>query len=761
MPCLFYFRSQPTIMECDVIPDCSQEIDPLGNLENCDSLSDESCSYGGALNAQIISSSGTSFIIQPVIAHNKSTNDSIAFSEESSRRKNPKNNNHNVKRKLSRTINNTILPPPPPASTLVKSNITINTSLFTSQASTMREVLASIPGFSIKPRRRSNKKMSTAAQIEQTREGCIDLETPDSILCGTNLRSLLNKHTFSMLPPLYQYKLVQLLPIVDRPPIDAESLTIRLNSSSLNNEFFARACLEWRERLSEGEFTPENQLKLKAEAEKEKSKLDPWKIKHFEPFWGESLYNTDVNRQSVKTKHVNVPTGNTTPATSISNSNYTTSSGRTVRNPISYSSSNYCPTQKRTRTVGVLTRSTTAAVVHQLQDFSNKIPTNVPDLLPIRNKIKSSEVVQIETEPNNQMSSIADAENNELPEQSNTKPLITDESIEDTEKKLTEVLVPIETSLKQSDPEKSDAITTPTTTTPTLLAEQACKRATKRSVSNDISQVKVSRYSGDVIENDTSFDIVDAPESESTAGSNSVLNYIPDKKPNLTSDVQINSIHTLTLSPPLHTNIQSNTFKSNEDSKGDLIYSTNSKCVISTTDVPSNSKEFENSNPEYSQLSTDCPPLIITDKFDPNSNSNTSDNKSNMEHILKIQNFEGVLQMQSNMMPLDSTERYENTSVTTPIDMAAVNMIVCTAVDGSTAGSDESSNSNTALVDCNGENSDDTAVEELEPSIQNLEPLEDDPIEQKFTDAENYVLESGEISGDSRGTIILYYYSNY
>jgi len=80
----------------------------------------------------------------------------------------------------------------------------------------MREVLASIPGFSIKPRKRSTKKLSTAAQLEQTKEGCIDLETPDSILVNTNLRALLNKHTFSSLPPLYQCKLVQLLPDVDR-----------------------------------------------------------------------------------------------------------------------------------------------------------------------------------------------------------------------------------------------------------------------------------------------------------------------------------------------------------------------------------------------------------------------------------------------------------------------------------------------------------------------------------------------------------------
>lgn len=154
------------------------------------------------------------------------------------------------------------------------------------QASTMREVLASIPGFNLKTRRRSTKKMSTAAQIAQTHEGCIDLETPDSILVGTNLRALLNINTFSMLPPLYQYKLIQLLPSVDRPNVTNPE-SIELKPSSLNNEFFARACVEWQNRLAEGEFTPENQLKLKSEAEKEKSKLDPWKLKHFEPIWGD------------------------------------------------------------------------------------------------------------------------------------------------------------------------------------------------------------------------------------------------------------------------------------------------------------------------------------------------------------------------------------------------------------------------------------------------------------------------------------------
>ncbi|XP_037944965.1 polycomb protein Asx isoform X2 [Teleopsis dalmanni] len=189
--------------------------------------------------------------------------------------------------------------------TATTTTATSTTSTAITQASTMREVLASIPGFSMKPRRRSSKKISTAAQIEQTKDGKIDLETPDSILASTNLRALLNKQTFSMLPPFFQYNLIQLLPSVDRDAIEVEQFSspssdqtpIQLGPSSLNNEFFARACLEWRERLSEGEFTPENQVKLKTEAEREKNKLDPWKLKHFEPIWGEKSNRSDTGSE--------------------------------------------------------------------------------------------------------------------------------------------------------------------------------------------------------------------------------------------------------------------------------------------------------------------------------------------------------------------------------------------------------------------------------------------------------------------------------
>ncbi|KAL5022009.1 hypothetical protein ScPMuIL_001164 [Solemya velum] len=151
-------------------------------------------------------------------------------------------------------------------------------------SSTMKELLSGIPGFSLKPRKRSHKKLSTAAQIAQTKEGCIDLETPDSILVNTNLRALINKHTFSMLPVTYQHKLLCLLPECDQIS-NSESLP-RMSATALSNEFFSKACQEWRDRLADGEFTAESQLRLKQEEEKEQSKLDPWKSKHFEPVWG-------------------------------------------------------------------------------------------------------------------------------------------------------------------------------------------------------------------------------------------------------------------------------------------------------------------------------------------------------------------------------------------------------------------------------------------------------------------------------------------
>jgi additional sex combs-like protein len=81
----------------------------------------------------------------------------------------------------------------------------------------MQEVLASIPGFNLKHRKKTARKLSAAAQLEQTKEGLIDLETPDSIFAVLNLSKLLTQETLAQLPLLYQQKLLQLLPEVDRP----------------------------------------------------------------------------------------------------------------------------------------------------------------------------------------------------------------------------------------------------------------------------------------------------------------------------------------------------------------------------------------------------------------------------------------------------------------------------------------------------------------------------------------------------------------
>lgn len=285
--------------------------------------------------------------------------------KQSKRRK--KSSNHT--RPLPRIIVKPLPPPPPPENREWTAALSYSEEPI-SKPSTMREVLASIPGFSIKPRKRSGKKLSTAAQLQQTREGCIDLETPDSILVNTNIRQLLNKHTFSMLPPLYQYKLGQLLPSVDRL-----SQTGRLNSSSLNNEFFARACLEWQTSLSGGELTPESQQKMKTETEKEKSKIDPWKLKHFEPIWGEksrrekSSLGLNSERPSLKTTIKLRPTASITSSSIVPKIKKSKSSN-----------------SKRMRSVGAVTRSSskTDDMPDEAPNVSTKSSAPVPDLLPLK-----------------------------------------------------------------------------------------------------------------------------------------------------------------------------------------------------------------------------------------------------------------------------------------------------------------------------------------------------------------------------------------
>ncbi|XP_075451453.1 putative Polycomb group protein ASXL2 isoform X3 [Ascaphus truei] len=141
----------------------------------------------------------------------------------------------------------------------------------------------SLQGLGKKALQRSDRLQ--ARHLKRTKCAEIDVETPDSILVNTNLRALINKHTFSLLPGECQQRLLLLLPEVDRQA--GPDGLMKLSSSALNNEFFTSAAQSWKERLAEGELTPEMQLRIRQEIEKEK-KVEPWKEQFYESYYGEN-----------------------------------------------------------------------------------------------------------------------------------------------------------------------------------------------------------------------------------------------------------------------------------------------------------------------------------------------------------------------------------------------------------------------------------------------------------------------------------------
>lgn len=146
--------------------------------------------------------------------------------------------------------------------------------------------------------------------------------------------------------------------------------------------------------------------------------------------------------------------------------------------------------------------------------------------------------------------------------------------------------------------------------------------------------------------------------------------------------------------------------------------------------------------------------IFETNTIEEDRGSSSSTHAScNLDNIFKIQNFEGVLQLQPSSIIMDSDvashshlalqmqkhlqaqqEHQLNFDASQKIDEDGSNLMI----GSSMTICDESSNSG------------DTAVEELEPTIQNLE------LDQKFNDAESYLIESGEISGDSGGKFYIW-----
>uniref|UniRef100_A0A4W5NII8 ASXL transcriptional regulator 1 n=1 Tax=Hucho hucho TaxID=62062 RepID=A0A4W5NII8_9TELE len=152
------------------------------------------------------------------------------------------------------------------------------------QSSRQRKKAVMMPRVVLTPLK-VNGEHVPSGPMKRSRGGVeVDFETPGSILVNTNIRALINMRTFSAFPAHSQQQLLQLLPEVDRQ-VGPDGLA-RLSNSALNNEFFTHASQSWKERLAEGEFTHEMQVRFRQEMEKEK-KVEAWKEKFFEEYHGQ------------------------------------------------------------------------------------------------------------------------------------------------------------------------------------------------------------------------------------------------------------------------------------------------------------------------------------------------------------------------------------------------------------------------------------------------------------------------------------------
>lgn len=229
-------------------------------------------------------------------------------------------------------------------------------------------------------------------------------------------------------------------------------------------------------------------------------------------------------------------------------------------------------------------------------------------------------------------------------------------------------------------------------------------------------------------EADTETDVETVAEDDKTKeiqtlSSNDFSEYSNDE-PVVSSVSSANSVSTVKVKTPIPSTSTSSASGTVNDIYDRAFHSSASDVLLSSASV---STFDENSGPDDA-----CTSL-----------------KSNatLDNIFKLQNFEGVLQIQPPSSILEQQPKVHSQLVDGDLILDDHDVLL----PNNLAIGEDSSCSTAALADCSGDNSADTGVEELEPTIQNLQTLEDDPIEQKFTDAENYVLESGEISGDSGG----------
>lgn len=125
-------------------------------------------------------------------------------------------------------------------------------------------------------------------QLQEIRgERRVNLQTSDSVLTITNLKSILTLEALQSLPIHCQNQLVRLLPEFDRIPQRDGSL--QATKTALSNEYFARFCAQYLEKLSDNKLSDKAVEQSKSDTSRQLAKLDPWKLKNYEPIWGKKL----------------------------------------------------------------------------------------------------------------------------------------------------------------------------------------------------------------------------------------------------------------------------------------------------------------------------------------------------------------------------------------------------------------------------------------------------------------------------------------
>lgn len=141
---------------------------------------------------------------------------------------------------------------------------------------------------SCKPQKKRGRPSHKRQLHEIREEKKINLQTADSVVVATNLKSILTLEALKSLPPQHQAQLTRLLPEFDQV-FDKTTNSFKPSSTALSNEYFARFCSQYQEKLSDNKFSEEAMEQAKTDTQKELAKLDPWKLRNYEPIWGKKL----------------------------------------------------------------------------------------------------------------------------------------------------------------------------------------------------------------------------------------------------------------------------------------------------------------------------------------------------------------------------------------------------------------------------------------------------------------------------------------